>query len=191
MAHPITFKPLAISPQMELMKRVESAPREHAEALLVLWDLLQTAHDQGILDLAQGLIGGKDIIAGKLAEGANLPESVAAIRNGIALARVLGALDPDMLHRLARSLDEDSRERLAAEQEQAAHGSEAAKRAQQQMAAKKARDERKIRQVEKSKTQEKAPSLWGIVKLAVSEDARRGIGFGLKLLVNLGRATRE
>jgi uncharacterized protein YjgD (DUF1641 family) len=191
MAHPITFKPLAISPQMELMKRVESAPREHAEALLVLWDLLQTAHDQGILDLAQGLIGGKDIIAGKLAEGANLPESVAAIRNGIALARVLGALDPDMLHRLARSLDEDSRERLAVEQEQAAHGSEAAKRAQQQMAAKKARDERKIRQVEKSKAQEKAPSLWGIVKLAVSEDARRGIGFGLKLLVNLGRATRE
>jgi uncharacterized protein YjgD (DUF1641 family) len=191
MAHPITFKPQAVSPQMELMKRVESAPKEHAEALLVAWDLLQTAHDQGILDLAQGLIGGKDIIAGKLAEGANLPESVAAIRNGIALARVLGALDPDMLHRLARSLDEDSRERLAVEQEQAAHGSEAAKRAQQQMAAKKARDERKIRQVEKSKAQEKAPSLWGIVKLAVSEDARRGIGFGLKLLVNLGRATRE
>jgi uncharacterized protein YjgD (DUF1641 family) len=101
MAHPITFKPEPVDFHKELMRRVEEAPREHAEALLVLWDLLQTSHDQGILELAQGLIGGKDIIAGKLAEAANLPESLSAIRNGIALARILGAADPAMLQRLA------------------------------------------------------------------------------------------
>jgi len=106
MAHPLTFKPAPVDPHRELMNLVESAPRDHAEALLDLWELLQTAHDKGILDLAEGLIAGKDIIAGKLAEGAALPESVAAIRNGIAMARILGSLDPDMLQRLARGLDE-------------------------------------------------------------------------------------
>ncbi len=110
MAHPITFKPQPVDYHKELMQRVETAPREHAEALLVAWDLLQTSHDQGILELAQGLIGGKDIIAGKLAEAASVPESVTAIRNGIALARILGSLDPDMLQRLAQGFDKASKE---------------------------------------------------------------------------------
>jgi uncharacterized protein YjgD (DUF1641 family) len=108
MAHPITFKPEPVNFHKELMRRVEEAPREHAEALLVAWDLLQTSHDQGILELAQGLMGGKDIIADKLAEAANLPESVKAIRNGMSVARILGSLDPDMLQRIAKNLDEAS-----------------------------------------------------------------------------------
>ena len=110
MAHPITFKPQPVDFHKELMRRVDEAPREHAEALLVAWDLLRTSHDQGILELAQGLIGGKDIIAGKLAEAANIPESVNAIRNGIAMARILGSLDPEMLQRLAKGFDDASKE---------------------------------------------------------------------------------
>lgn len=106
MAHPITFTPQPIDPHMELMRKVEAAPREHAEALLVAWDTLQTAHDQGLLDLLQGLMGGRDIIAGKLAEAVVLPESVAAIRNLIALGRIVAALNPDMLHRLAKAMDQ-------------------------------------------------------------------------------------
>lgn len=109
MAHPITFKPQPVDYHKELMQRVEAAPREHAEALLVAWDLLQTSHDQGVLELAQGLIGGKDIIASKLAEAATLPVSVSAIRNGIAMARILGSFDPDMLQRLAKGFDVASR----------------------------------------------------------------------------------
>lgn len=110
MAHAITFKPAPVDYHQELMKRVENAPREHAEALLVLWDTLETAHRQGVLELVQGMIGGKDIIAGKLAESAALPESVAAIRNGIALARLLGSIDPDMLQRLARGMEHAQQE---------------------------------------------------------------------------------
>lgn len=106
MAKPITFTPQPIDPHVELMRRVEAAPREHAEALLVAWDTLQTAHDQGILDLLQGLMGGRDVIAGKLAEAMVLPESVNAVRNLIALGRILAAFDPDMLHRLAKAMDQ-------------------------------------------------------------------------------------
>jgi uncharacterized protein YjgD (DUF1641 family) len=110
MAHPITFKPQPVDFRKELMRRVDEAPREHAEALLVAWDLLQTSHDQGILELVQGLIGGKDIIAGKLADAANIPESINAIRNGIAMARIIGSLDPEMLQRLAKGFDNASKE---------------------------------------------------------------------------------
>jgi uncharacterized protein YjgD (DUF1641 family) len=172
MAHPITFKPAPVDPKKELMQRVEAAPKEHAEALLGAWALLQTAHEQGILDLAQGLIGGKDIIAGKLAEAANLPESLAAIRNGIALSRVLASLDPDMLQRLAKGLDEQSRETDAREKQAAMHGTHSA--AAQKYA----------------KPQEKPPSLWQIMRMAVSEDARRGLGFAMRLLLALGKATK-
>jgi uncharacterized protein YjgD (DUF1641 family) len=171
MAHPITFKPAPIDPHQELMKRVDAAPREHAEALLVAWDLLQTAHDQGILDLAQGLIGGKNIIAGKLAEAANLPESIAGIRNGIVLARMLGSLDPDMQQRLAKGLEEVSRETAKREKQAAIHGTNAA--------------------AEGKKHDEQPPSLWQILKMAVSADARRGLGFAMKLLMALGRATKS
>jgi len=107
MASPIAFKPLPVDPHKELMERVEAAPREHAEALLVAWDLLQTAHDKGVLDLAQGLIGGRDVIAGKLAEAGKSEEGVAALRNALAVGRILAAFDPDMLQRMARSFEDE------------------------------------------------------------------------------------
>lgn len=106
MAHPIAFVPPPVDPHVELMRKVEAAPREHAEALLVAWDLLQTAHDQGLLDLLQGLVGGRDVIAGKLAEAMVQPESINAIRNLIALGRIVAAIDPEVLHRLAKAMDE-------------------------------------------------------------------------------------
>ncbi len=106
MANPITFTPQPVDPHVELMRKVESAPRDHAEALLVAWDTLQTAHDQGILDLLQGLIGGRDIIADQLGKAIVLPESINAIRNLIALGRIVAALDPEMLHRLAKAMDQ-------------------------------------------------------------------------------------
>ncbi len=106
MAQPITYTPQPVDPHVELMRKVEAAPREHAEALLVGWDLLQTAHDQGILDLLHGLVGGRDVIAGQLASALVLPESINAVRNFIALGRIVAAIDPDVLHRLAKAMDQ-------------------------------------------------------------------------------------
>ncbi len=106
MAHPISFTPQPVDPHLELMRKLEAAPKEHAEALLGLWDTLQTAHDQGILDLVHGLIGGRDIIAGKLASALVMEESVNAVRNLIALGRIAAALDPEVLHRLAKAMDQ-------------------------------------------------------------------------------------
>ena len=104
MANPIAFQPRKVDPQIELQKRLAAAPREHAEALLVAWDLLQSAHDQGLLDTVHGLVSAKDAIAGKLAEYAKLPEGVSGIRNLISTARVLMTIDPEVLDCLARAV---------------------------------------------------------------------------------------
>ena len=104
MANPLPFKPASADPRTELKRRLESAPTEHAEALLVAWDVLQSAHDQGVLDAFHGLIAAKDTIFGKLAEYAKLPEGVASLRNVISLAKILGTLDPETLDCLSQSL---------------------------------------------------------------------------------------
>jgi uncharacterized protein YjgD (DUF1641 family) len=115
MANPLPFKPLTNDPHQELERRLAAAPREHAEALLVAWDLLQVAHDKGVLDLAQGIIGGRDFIATKLAAAGNTPEGIAALRNLISMGRVLASLDPATLDHLAKALDGAARQKEAEE----------------------------------------------------------------------------
>lgn len=104
MANPITFKPLPVDPHLELERRLNAAPREHAEALLVVYDILQAAHDNGLLDTAHGLVSARDTIFSKLAEYAKTPEGETGIRNLLAAAKVLGALDPEVLDQLSRSV---------------------------------------------------------------------------------------
>jgi uncharacterized protein YjgD (DUF1641 family) len=102
MAVPLTFTPKPVDHKHELQKRLAAAPNEHAEALLVLWDLLQTAHDQGILDLLDGMVSAKDKIAETVAKYAKTPEGIASIRNLLAAAKVLGAIDPELLDHLSK-----------------------------------------------------------------------------------------
>jgi uncharacterized protein YjgD (DUF1641 family) len=110
MANPIAFKPKAVDPHLELERRLNAAPREHAEALLVVYDIIQAAHENGLLDTAHGLISARDTILGKLSEYAKMPEGEAGIRNILAAAKILGALDPETLDRLSRSVVNASHE---------------------------------------------------------------------------------
>ena len=105
MAIPLAFTPQPVDPHQELMKRVEAAPREHAEALLGAWDLLQAAHDQGVLEILHGLMGGRDIIAGKLAIAAKSDEAVALLRNLMSLSRIVAAFNPEVLQHMAQSVE--------------------------------------------------------------------------------------
>ena len=115
MAVPITFTPPRVDHKKELQRRLEAAPVEHGEALLVLWDLLQTAHDQGILDLLDGMVSAKDTIAITIAKYAKTPEGIAAIRNLLAAVKLLGQLDPAVLDSvsgvLAKATEEHKAER--------------------------------------------------------------------------------
>jgi uncharacterized protein YjgD (DUF1641 family) len=96
MANPIHFVP-KVDPQVELRRRLQAAPEQHAEALLVLFDVIEQAHDQGLLDALQGAIGSKNAIAGKLAYYAKQPLSTQAIRNLLIFGEILGSFDPTIL----------------------------------------------------------------------------------------------
>jgi uncharacterized protein YjgD (DUF1641 family) len=104
MANPIAFKPPVVDPRTEVNRRLAAAPTEHAEALLVVWDILQSAHDTGTLDTVHGMMVGRDAIFAKLAEYAKLPEGVNAIRNLMSLVKIAGALEPETLERLSKAM---------------------------------------------------------------------------------------
>ena len=109
MANPIKFTPNQYDPKDGLMRRLEAAPREHAEALLVAYDLLQTAHDEGILDLLHGMVHAKNEIAGHLAEAARVQESVDALRNLVSVGKILGAVEPETMSCIAAAMSTASK----------------------------------------------------------------------------------
>jgi uncharacterized protein YjgD (DUF1641 family) len=106
MANPIQFMPKAVDPKLELQRRLAAAPNEHAEALLVAFDLLEEAHRQGVLDALHGAIGAKDTIMATLAAYLAEPMSIHAIRNMLALSKILGTLEPEPLSRVSKAMFE-------------------------------------------------------------------------------------
>jgi len=104
MAKPLAFTPQPVDPHLELERRLASAPREHAEALLVVYDIIQSAHDNGTLDAVHGIIAARDKIIGRLAEFAKTPEGETGLLNLLQVANVLSSLDPGTLDRLSRAM---------------------------------------------------------------------------------------
>jgi uncharacterized protein YjgD (DUF1641 family) len=110
MAKPIAFKPVTVDFEADSQRRLEDAPRQHAEALLQAYDVLEAAHKEGVLDLLHGAIGARDTIVSTLAKYAAQPEGVAALRNLLTAAKVLTELDPEVLDRLSKVVGNATRE---------------------------------------------------------------------------------
>jgi uncharacterized protein YjgD (DUF1641 family) len=102
MAKPIAFKPITVDFKADLQRKLEKAPGEHAEALLLAYDVLEAAHKEGLLDLLHGAIGARDTIFTTLSKYASQPEGIAAIRNLLTSAKMLTELDPEMLEHLTK-----------------------------------------------------------------------------------------
>jgi len=97
MANPITELPRKVDPRQELERRLAAAPMQHAEAILVAFDLLEEAHAQGLLDMLHGAVGSKNAIFGKAAEYARQPVSTQAVRNLLILGKLMGSINPEEL----------------------------------------------------------------------------------------------
>ena len=102
MAQPIAFTPQKADPRTELQRRLAAAPSEHAEALLVAYDLLEEAHKQGILDALHGVVKAKDTIASLVAGFAAEPVNMNALRHVLAVGQMVGGFDPEPISNLAR-----------------------------------------------------------------------------------------
>jgi uncharacterized protein YjgD (DUF1641 family) len=110
MAKPIAFKPVTVDFKADLLRKLEKAPGEHAEALLLAYDVLEAAHEAGVLDLLHGAIGAKDTIITTLSKYAAQPEGIAAIRNLLTAAKILTELDPEALGRMMKAVTSATRE---------------------------------------------------------------------------------
>jgi uncharacterized protein YjgD (DUF1641 family) len=104
MAKPIEIKPEPRNPRQELQRRLDNAPIEHAEAILSLYELLRQLHDSGTLDLLRGALGAGDQILNHAVRLITQPESVRSIRNLLILAKLLGSIEPETLHRISAML---------------------------------------------------------------------------------------
>jgi uncharacterized protein YjgD (DUF1641 family) len=104
MAKPIQFKPITVDFKADLQRRLEKAPEEHAAALLAAYDVLEAAHDEGLLDILHGMIASRDTIISTLARFASLPEGVAGIRNLLTAAKILTELDPEVLDHVSKAM---------------------------------------------------------------------------------------
>jgi len=104
MSNPVRFSPRRVDPKLELQQRLVAAPIEHAEALLVAFDLLEEAHRQGVLDALHGVIGAKDAILASLMAYSAEPANINAIRNLMVLGKIFGTLEPEPLSHVARAM---------------------------------------------------------------------------------------
>jgi uncharacterized protein YjgD (DUF1641 family) len=110
MAVPIAFKPITVDFEADAQLRLEDAPRQHAEALLQAYDVLEAAHKEGLLDLLHGAIGARDTLITTLSKYASQPEGVTGIRNLLTAAKMLTELDPEVLERLSKVVGNATKE---------------------------------------------------------------------------------
>jgi uncharacterized protein YjgD (DUF1641 family) len=101
MAQPIPLELPPRDPRKELLGRLESAPQEHAEALLDAFDLLEELHQAGALQKLRGTISAGDEILEHAVSAAKSPEGTRALRNLLILGQILSSIDPDLLKSVA------------------------------------------------------------------------------------------
>jgi uncharacterized protein YjgD (DUF1641 family) len=106
MARPIPLELPAHDPREELRARLESAPLEHAEALLDSYELLQQMHEQGVFHLLRGALGASDKLIETAVDAARSEESIRALRNSIVLGKMLASINPDLLQGFAVAVSE-------------------------------------------------------------------------------------
>jgi uncharacterized protein YjgD (DUF1641 family) len=82
----------------DLVRRVEQAPIEHAEAVLAAYDLLQRLHKKGLLDLLNGLLSAGDTVVERVVDVVSSKEMVTALRIGLIFSNLLSSIDADALH---------------------------------------------------------------------------------------------
>jgi uncharacterized membrane protein YphA (DoxX/SURF4 family) len=101
MAHAVEFR--KFTPQDsrgDLMRRLQDAPEDHAEALLSLYDLLELLHERGLIDTANGLLSASTTVVDRLVDVVSSKQAVSALRVGLMVANLLETIDTNRVHSL-------------------------------------------------------------------------------------------
>jgi uncharacterized protein YjgD (DUF1641 family) len=106
MAEPIALKLAPRDPREALYRQLENASREHVEALLAAYEVLQGLQDRGVLEMLRGALGSSDKVLQILVDAVNTPEAICGIRNFMILIRIAATLEPELLEALAQAVPE-------------------------------------------------------------------------------------
>jgi putative oxidoreductase len=107
MANPVEFRQFTPSDSRgDLMRRLDQAPAQHAEALLEGYDLLQRLHEKGLIDLANGLLSASDTVTERLVDVASSKQAVAGLRIALMFSNLLNEIDTDRVHTLLTGADD-------------------------------------------------------------------------------------
>ncbi|WP_260703706.1 hypothetical protein [Edaphobacter flagellatus] len=92
----------------DLIRRVEHAPMEHAEAILASYDLLQRLYDRGVIDLCNGMLSAGDEIVEKIADVASSKEAVTGLRLALIFGNLMTSIDPAKVHMALSASERDA-----------------------------------------------------------------------------------
>jgi uncharacterized protein YjgD (DUF1641 family) len=106
MARPIGLEVAPRDPREELRARLAQAPVQHAEALLESYELLQQLHDSGVLRLLRGALSSGDMLLETAVNAAKSEAAIRGLRNALALAKMLGTINPDLLQAFSVAMTE-------------------------------------------------------------------------------------
>ena len=101
MAQPIPITPDTPESKHEIEARRDHAKIPHAKAVLSAYELLQQLHDARVIDVLRGALEAGDTLITKIAMATNTEESINIFRNMVSALKILGSIDPDVLHSLA------------------------------------------------------------------------------------------
>jgi uncharacterized protein YjgD (DUF1641 family) len=83
--------------RIDLIKKLESAPVEHAEAILQAYELLQQLHEKGILELLTGVLTGGEAVLNHVVGLISSPTAITATRLGLMMVNLLGSIDAEKI----------------------------------------------------------------------------------------------
>ncbi|HTV16034.1 MAG TPA: hypothetical protein VME68_15035 [Acidobacteriaceae bacterium] len=106
MAKPIALEITPRDPRRELLAKLESAPAEHAAAILDSYELLQALHEAGVLETLRGALGAKDQLVETAVSATQSAEAVHALRNAIIFGKMMGAINPELMQCIANAAAE-------------------------------------------------------------------------------------
>lgn len=82
----------------DLIRKVEQAPLEHAEAVLAAYDLVQRLYERGVIDLCNGLLSAGDEVVERIVDVASSKEAITGLRLALILGNLMTSIDPNKVH---------------------------------------------------------------------------------------------
>jgi uncharacterized protein YjgD (DUF1641 family) len=94
--------------RLDLVRRIESAPREHAEAVLEAYDVLQRLHETGALALVNGLLSAEDTVIARVSDVVSSKQAVTALRIALILGGILTSIDAEGVHAAVKEAEAET-----------------------------------------------------------------------------------